>query len=55
MTFDQAQDEIEQNTEAALVLYRRWDRWRDDEILIADAVEWLIRGKGSYDSLTGKQ
>lgn len=55
MTFDQAQDEIEQNTEAALVLYRTWDGWRDDEIWIADAVERLIRGKGSYDSLPGKQ
>lgn len=55
MTFDQAQDEIERNTEAALVLYRRWDGWRDEEIWIADAVEWLIRGEDSYDSLPGKQ
>lgn len=55
MTFDQTQDEIEQNTESALVLYGKWDGWRDDEIWIADVVEWLIRGKGSYDSLPGKQ
>ncbi len=55
MTFDQSQDEIEKSTEPALVLFREWDGWRDDEIWIADAVEWLINGKGSYHSLPGKQ
>lgn len=55
MTFDQSQDEIEPNTESALLLYRGWDGWRDEEIWIGDTVEWLIRGKANYISLPGKQ
>jgi hypothetical protein len=54
MTFDQSQEEMDQNIESALALYYSWEGWREDEMWIADAVEWLIQGKGKYKFLPSK-
>lgn len=54
MTFDETEEEMEKNMENAAQLYRQWEGWRDDEMWIADAVEWFIRGKANPDNFPSK-
>ena len=54
MTFDQSPEEQDKETENALELYGKWEGWRKDEMWIADAVEWFIRGKADPRYFTFK-
>lgn len=54
MSLDFSQEEMETSVASALEQYRKWEGWRDDEIWIADAMEWIIQGKARYEYLPCK-
>lgn len=52
--FDETQEEMDKSIENALELYRKWEGWRAEEMWIADAVEWFVRGKADFRHFPSK-